>query len=50
MKKIRINFEKFSDAILTLPFPWPFADFFVWDISLQRRPDSVKKCVLFHVY
>ena len=50
MKKNRRNFEKFSNAILTLPFPWPYADFFVWDISLQTRPDSVKKRVLFHVY
>ena len=23
MKKICINFEKFSDAVLTLQFPWP---------------------------
>ena len=24
MKKIRINFEKFSDGILIPQFPWPY--------------------------
>ena len=42
MKKIRINFEKFSDGILIPQFPWPNAIsllttiYFIFKVSYYR--------------
>ena len=42
MKKIRINFEKFSDGILIPQFPWPNTE--ICNVNITRLGKEIRSC------